>query len=214
MLQRLGSIKAWLGRPLLYSPTSYLALAIMKSHSDSVTLPSADAIKLGLDQQRASPQSSISSVRFAVPSDCTSLTSAFDEGTSSHWATTTFTSSITSKGDTSIMLGSSYANSIPDMARRYRDGWEKASCGSISELPPVHEDTFSVSTIDTSLSIRSISSVLRCTPYPDVRVRRSKSESAELAVAVSRLDLIYIMFLTVDSLLRFPTTARTSNRDV
>jgi hypothetical protein len=160
----------------------------MAFRSIAVTLPPAEAVRLGLDRQRASPQSSISSVQFAIPSDCTSL-SAFEEDTSSYWTTSTLKSPITSNGDTSTALDSSYTSSVPNIAHRYRHGPKKASFESVFESPSAHEDdTLSVSITSISSASRSTSSILRRSPHLDIRIRRSKSESMELAVAVSRPD--------------------------
>lgn len=160
----------------------------MVLRSIAVTLPPAGAVRLSQDHQRASPQSSLSSVQFAIPSDGTSL-SAFEEDTLSHWTASTLRSPITSNGDTSIALDSSYTSSVPNIARRYRRGSKKASFESVFDSPSVHEDdTLSVNTIGTSSTSRSTSSIPRRSPYLGIRIRRSKSELMELAVAVSRPD--------------------------
>ncbi|KIM80428.1 hypothetical protein PILCRDRAFT_533027 [Piloderma croceum F 1598] len=162
-----------------------ITFAVMAFRSIAVTLPPTEAVRLGLDHQRASPQSSISSVQFAIPSDCTSL-SAFEEDTSSYRTTSTLKSPITSNGDNSIALDSSYTSSVPNIARRYRHGSKKASFESVFESPSVHEDdTLSVNTISTS------SSILRRSPYLDIRIRRSKSELMELAVAHTQAIAMY-----------------------
>jgi hypothetical protein len=157
----------------------------MESHSTIVTLPPAEIAELSLDQRTTSPQSSISSVRFAIPSDCASFLSLLEESTS-YWGTTTFKSRITSKRDTGSTLGSSYQILAPDMAPRRSSDSERVVSGSIPELPPVCEsDMLSIHTRGTSLISHSAPSVRRLGPRLDIRIRRSKSESEELAVAVS-----------------------------
>jgi len=149
----------------------------MESHSATVTLPPAEVAELSLSQRTTSPQSSISSVRFAIPSDCASYISSLEENTSCWGAK----SHITSKHDTYSSL---YQNLASDMASRYFEDSERAVCGSISELPPVREgDTLSVHTRGTSLTSRSTPSVRCRGPRLDISIRRSKSESEELAVA-------------------------------
>jgi len=151
--------------------------------SIAVTMP-PEAVRLGLDHQRPSPQSSISSLQFT---DRTSL-SAFEEDTSSYWTTSALKSPITSNGNTSIALDSSYKSSAPNIAHRYRyhHGPKNVSFESVAESSSMHEDdTLSVNTISTSSASRSTSSTLRRSPYLGIRIRRSKSESIELAVAVS-----------------------------
>jgi len=153
----------------------------MKSHSATVTPPPSIV---------ASLQSSISSIRFIAQPDCASFTSSLEEKDLSCLASTTLKSPIASKQDTGSTLCQTLAS---DVAPHSYEDWGRAGPGLMPELTPCHElDTLSVNTVGTSLTSQSVTSqstasVLRRHPQLNIKIRWNKSESQELAVAVSHL---------------------------
>jgi hypothetical protein len=158
-------------------------LAAMKSHSATITPPPSIVAK------PASLQSSISSIRFIAQPDCASFTSSLEEKDLSCLASTTLKSPITSKQDT----GSLYQTLASDVAPHSYEDWGRAGPGLMPELTPCRElDTLSVNTVGTSLTSQSVTSqstasVLRRHPQLNIKIRWNKSESQELAMAVSHL---------------------------
>jgi hypothetical protein len=165
--------------------TLCVALAVMEFSSLTVALPSAEAAIVHTeDNQSSSSQSSISSVRFTIPSSRASFSSIWEENHSSYLASMSLRSPTASRSDTGA--GMSYENLAPDMTFLYGDGLEKSAHESMSELPPIHEgDGSSVGTAGTSLASLT-PSLRRPPPQLDIRIRWSKSRSEELAVAVSQ----------------------------
>jgi hypothetical protein len=145
-------------------------------------------------QRTISPHSSISSVRFAIPSDCASSTSSFEKNFS-YWATTTVKSPNASKRDTGSTLGSLYENLAPEPTytlpylRNSMNSMRSVSAAMPKWPPACGDDTRSVG--GSSLTSMSISRVLHYYPHLDIRIRRSKSEFQELAIAVSNLNAMY-----------------------
>jgi hypothetical protein len=197
------AIKVWVVRRhlQLYKPTVYLALATgMESHYAVVSFSPSEVFGHALDQQLPSPQSSISSMRFASPLDGVSLTSTFEENGSTYQATPTLKSPIPSEHDTYTILDHSCEYLAPEMARRYPKNSDVAMSGSVFELPPVHEgDSLTISTVRTSLARQPTWDILRRTSRLSVRIRRRASELGELAVAVSQSVPIEIVILFSNS---------------
>ena len=188
----------------------------MESHYAVVSFSPSEVFGHALDQQLPSPRSSISSMRFASPSDGVSLTSAFEENGSTYQATSTLKSPIPSEHDTYTMMDHSCEYLAPEMAHRYPRNSDIVMSGSVFELPPVHEgDSLSIGTVRKPLARQSTWDILRRTSRLEVRIRRRPSELGELAVAVSQSVPIEIVILFSNSRHpRLSSQACTSDRDI
>lgn len=138
-----------------------------------------------LGQQSSSPRSSISSILFAPPSECSILSLSCEDNMSS-WAATTLEcrSPITCNMDTSSIAGSFIAAFTPDRVSHDDEG--SVLGHSISEMPPAMQEECALSpcdedsyqNVDNSPALPSQLSI------PVMRARRTLSEDGQISIAV------------------------------